>query len=73
MLIHVKIEPEAKKDEIIMKNETSYIVSVKEKAENNAANAKMLSLVATYFKVKRHSVHILTGHHARGKIVEIEK
>lgn len=71
MLIHVKISPDAHTDEIVQKNSTSYLVSVREPAERNRANTAMLALLARHLEVEPSRLRIITGHHAPGKIVEI--
>ena len=71
MLIHVKIQPDSKKEGIEEKTETSLIVSVKAPAENNEANREMMSLLAKHFKCDAGRIRIITGHHSRSKIIEI--
>jgi len=71
MLIHVKIHPEATKDEVMEKSDLSYIVHVREKAERNEANVKMRKILAEYLNIETGKVRIVTGHHSPSKIVEI--
>lgn len=71
MLIHVKVKTESRENKIVKKNETSYIVHTKEKAENNRANSAVILLVADYFNVTRGRVKIVTGHHAPSKILDV--
>lgn len=71
MLIHVKISPGARTDEIVQKNSTSYLVSVREPAEQNRANTAMLALLARHLKVELSQLRIITGHHSPGKIIEV--
>ncbi len=71
MLIHVKIQPDSRKEEIEEKTETSLIVSVKAPAENNEANRAMIGLLARHFKCDPGRIRIITGHHTRSKIIEI--
>jgi hypothetical protein len=73
MLIHVKIKPDSKEDKIIQKNETSFIVHVKEPAEENRANKKLIELIADKFKIVKSKVMIVTGHHQPSKILDIIK
>jgi hypothetical protein len=73
MLIHVKIKPDSKEDKIIQKNETSFIVHVKEPAEENRANKKLIELIADKFKIVKSKVRIVTGHHQPSKILDIIK
>lgn len=72
MLIHIKIHPESKADSIEAKNDNSFVVKVREKAERNAANRKLRELLSQHFKVDLGKVKIITGHHAPSKIVEIK-
>ena len=71
MLIHVKIHPSSKEDKIVQKNDTSFIVYVKDPAEGNMANRKMVLLVADKFNIIKSKVRIVTGHHQPSKILEI--
>ncbi len=72
-LIHVKITPEAKSDTVEKKTDTSYMVNVREPAELNQANKKMLRLLAIYFEVPLSKVKIVTGHKQPSKIIEISE
>lgn len=71
MLIHVKIKPNSKEDKIVKKNDTSFTVYVKEPAEDNRANKRMVELVADKFNIIKSKVRIVTGHHHPSKIVDI--
>lgn len=71
MLIHVKIIVDSKEDKIVQKNETSFTVYVKEPAEDNRANKRMIELVADRFGIVRSKVRIITGHHHPSKILDI--
>lgn len=71
MLIHVKIKPDSKVDKIVQKNDTSFIVHVKEPAEDNRANKRMIELVADKFGIVKSKVRIVTGHHQPSKILDI--
>lgn len=73
MLIHVKVEPGAKKDEVQQKDETSFLVSTKALAERNQANTRVRQLLATHLDVPIERVRIISGHRTRGKIIEINK
>lgn len=72
MLIHVKVTTGANHYKIEEKSKTSLLVSVKEPAEANKANRKMLSMVAGHFDVPTSKIKIITGHHQPGKILEID-
>jgi uncharacterized protein YggU (UPF0235/DUF167 family) len=71
MLIHVKVKADSNKDEVIKKNDASYIVHTKEEAKDNAANYAMLTLMAETLGVPVSILRIITGHHSPSKIIEV--
>jgi len=72
MYVHVKVTAGAKKE--IWKNKSTdhFEVSVKEKAERNEANNRVLTLVASHFKVPVNKVRIVNGHRHPSKLLVIE-
>lgn len=73
MYIHVKVTAGAKKEIWKKKSEDHFEVSVKEKAERNQANARVIALVAEYFKVSVNKVRIVNGHHHPSKLLVVEE
>lgn len=71
MLIHVKVHADSKEDVVIQKTDTSYDVYVREPAEQNRANSRMLDLMSLQFIIPRTRIKIVTGHHSPSKIIEI--
>lgn len=70
MLIHVKVTADAKSENIEKVRDTAFKISVKEPAQGNLANKRVLEIVAVYFKVSTSKIKIITGHHLRiGKIL----
>lgn len=70
--IHVKVTAGVRKESFVQKSEDHFEVSVKEKAERNMANTRVLELVAGYFKVPVKKVRIVNGHHHPSKLLIIE-
>ena len=70
--IHTKVTAGAKKENFIQKSEDHFEISVKEKAERNMANSRVLELVAEHFKVSVNKVRIVNGHHHPSKLIIIE-
>lgn len=70
MIIFVKVRPGSKKEKIEKISEGEYVVSVKEPAENNRANKKVVNLLAKEFGVSFQKVKIKNPT-SRRKIVEI--
>jgi len=70
--IHVKVTAGAGKESFRKKSKDHFEISVKEKAERNMANKKVLELVATHFKVSINKVRIINGHRHPSKLIVIE-
>ncbi len=70
--IHVKVIASAGNEAFKKKNEDHFEISVREKAERNMANGRVLELVAVHFKVPVNKVRIVNGHHHPSKLVLIE-
>lgn len=70
--IHIKVSAGAKKESFRKKSEDHFEISVREKAERNLANTRVLELVAKHLKVPIHNVRIVNGHHHPSKLLIIE-
>lgn len=70
--IHVKVVAGAKKESIVEKSADHFEVAVREKAERNMANRKVVELVARHFEVPIKSVRIINGHHHPSKLLVVE-
>ena len=72
MYIHIKVTAGAKKETWKKKSEDHFEISVKEKAQRNEANARVLELVAEHFKVSKNKVRIVNGHRHPSKLLVVE-
>ena len=70
--IHVLVTAGAKKESFKQKKKDHFTISVKEKAERNMANARVLELVAEHFKIPKNKVRIVNGHHHPSKLIIVE-
>ena len=61
-----------KKEKIVAKKPDHFEISVKEKAEKNMANKKVIELLAGYFKIPLKKVRIINGHHHPHKLIVVE-
>ena len=61
----------ARKESFVVKAEDSFLVSVKEPAEQNLANKRVLELLAAHFGCAAKQIRIISGHHSPGKILSI--
>lgn len=71
MYIKVKVQANAKRENIRKKSSDSYIISIKEKAERNLANKKICEIMASLFGVSTKNVRIISGHQSPSKILSI--
>jgi len=72
MYIHVKVTAGAKKEIWKEKSSDHFEVSVKEKAERNMANNRVLELVAEHFSMPVSKIRIVNGHRHPSKLLVIE-
>ncbi|MEI7810164.1 MAG: DUF167 family protein [bacterium] len=71
MYIKVVAKTGAKKENLIKKSEDHFEISVKEKAERNMANDKIIELLALYFNVSKKKIRIINGHHHPHKLLVV--
>lgn len=71
LLIKVRVYPGSKKEEVARVGDDTLRVSVRERPENNAANARVKELLALYFAVPTGRVRLVNGARATHKIFEI--
>ena len=72
MFIHVKVSAGSKKEELNQKSDDHFEVSVREKAERNLANNRVVELIANHFKISKSNVRIINGHHNPTKLLSIK-
>lgn len=78
--IHVKVTAGAGKESFSprldqagqAKSPDHFEISVKEKAQRNMANTRVLELVAEYFKVPKNKVRIINGHKHPSKLLVVD-
>ncbi|MBF8250256.1 MAG: hypothetical protein HW400_857 [Candidatus Levybacteria bacterium] len=71
--VHVKVTAGARKENFRKISEDHFEVSVKEKAERNMANARVLEIVAKHFKVSVSRARIVNGHRHSSKLLVVEE
>ncbi len=72
MYIHAKVTAGARKESLKQISEDHFQISVREKAERNMANGRVLELIAGHFKVSINKVRIVNGHRSPSKLIIIE-
>ena len=72
MYIKVRVTAGSKRERVEEKSPDHLEISVKEPAEQNLANRRVIALVALRFKVPAGKVRIVSGHHSPGKILSLD-
>ena len=70
--IHVKVIAGARKESLKQKSEDHFEISVKEKAEHNLANRRVLELLSLHFKLQTSQIRIVNGHRSPSKLLVVE-
>ena len=71
MYIKVHVIASAKKELVMRKGSDSYDISVREPAERNMANKRVLELVTRDMGLLPGSARIVSGHHSPSKILSV--
>ena len=72
MYIKVKAFPKARQEEIREIAPDWFEIKVREKAEKNLANKRIIEIIARRFGVDERKVKIVNGHHHSSKLISIE-
>ena len=70
--IKVVVNTGAKKEKVEQKSKDHFNISVKEKAERNMANNRILELLAIFFKISQGKIRIVNGHHHPHKLLFVD-
>ena len=71
MYIKVKVTAGAKRELFEALSKDSFKVSVKEPAERNLANTRVIELIARHFGVLKGKVRMVNGHQSPSKILSV--
>ena len=72
MYIKVRVFPKAKKEEFRVLDENKFEIKVKEKAERNLANKRIIEILARHFGVSLGKIKIVNGHHSPSKLISVD-
>ncbi len=71
MYVKVRVVAGAKKEVFEAVSKDQFKVSVKEPAEQNRANRRVLECVALHFHIPKERIKIISGHHSPSKILSV--
>jgi uncharacterized protein len=72
MYVHVRASPGAKKESVTKVSEAEFQIHVREPAERNMANRRIIELLAEHLNTKAEQVKMLTGHRSSSKMFSVE-
>lgn len=70
MYIQVQVTAGAKQETFTQKDETHFVATVKEKAERNMANKRVIELMRQQFP-QATRIQIVSGHHSPSKLFSV--
>ena len=71
MYIHVKAYPKSKKENLELLKDGYFEICIKEPAEKNLANKRIVQMLKDYFPNNKN-VRIISGHHSLSKLVSVD-
>lgn len=72
MYIHVSVKAGMKKESFVEEKSGYFAVAVREKAERNFANKRVMELCALHFGVASGKIRIINGHRSPSKLIFID-
>jgi uncharacterized protein YggU (UPF0235/DUF167 family) len=72
MFIKVKAFPNSKKESVVKESDDKFSVFVKDPAERNLANKRIVYLLSRYFEIPVGKVRIINGHRSSSKILSVD-
>jgi len=67
----VRVKPGQKKEIFTQVKDLEYEISVKEKAERNQANKRVIELLSYHFHKKLGEIRLVSGHHSPVKMFSV--
>ena len=69
----VRVKTNRPNEEVTQLDANTLAVSVKAQPERGKANAALVKVLATHFKIRQSQIRIVAGHKIKNKIVEIKR
>lgn len=72
MYIRVHVVAGSRKESLTRISDDHFDATVRQTAERNMANRRVVQMLAEHFTIAPNKVRIISGHHSPGKIVSID-
>lgn len=69
--VRVRVTAGARNERVSRMEDGSFKMAVREPAENNAANARVIELLALHLGVRPQAIRMINGHHRASKLFEV--
>ena len=70
-LIRVKAHPKSKHESVTEISDQVLEIWVREPAENNLANHRILEIVGEFYEIPLHKLRMISGHHSWTKKIQV--
>lgn len=71
MYLKVKVKANSRKEEYERIDENTFHISVREKAERNMANKRILEILSFELKIPLNKIRIINGHQSPTKLISV--
>ena len=72
MYVRVVVKAGMKKESFSENSSDHFEISVKEKAQRNMANSRVMELLAKHFKIPKNKIRIVNGHRHPHKLLVVD-
>lgn len=73
MNLNVLVKPNARKEELIQVDETTFQIKVGVPPEDGKANKRVIELLARHLGVPKSRLEIIKGHKSRQKVIQVDE
>ena len=70
--VRVHVQPNARRERFEKRGEKEFDASVREPAERNLANRRVVALVAAHYGVPPRRARLVSGHRSPTKIIDVD-
>lgn len=71
MYLKIKVKANSKREELVKIDENTFEISVREKAERNMANNRILEILSFELKIPINKIRIINGHQSPTKLISV--
>lgn len=73
MILKVLVKPNARKEELVQVDASTYQIKVGVPPEDGKANKRVIELLAKHLGVAKSKLEIIKGHKSRQKVIQVHE